>query len=688
MKECLACGACFGDDVAACDADGSPLEERFAGPPLVDGTYRLVKRIGHGATGVVYEAEHTHLGRRVALKILKADVDRPDRCVRFSREARALAALRHPNVVDVFDSGFDAEGRPYIVMELLHGRTLREELALRGSIPIAEALPWLESIGRGLDAAHEAGVLHRDLKPENVFLVDGSGAGVKLIDFGLARQFGEGDVARGEEHGSPLEETLTEDGVTVGTRAYLAPELATNALSSRASDLYALGVITFETLVGRRPFAGSGDALLEEHVRAAPPRPSSLLPSLPAPLDGPILAVLAKDPLERPRSAGAFVAGVRAALERGERLGALDPRARRRLANRRARMAFLAAVLVGAALATVSSTRPVVDLEDRFADWRFAASPPRPPDPRILVVLIDEPSLAADPTPLADQGDVFGSRIGSMLDAGAARVAVDLLLPESLSRSERFSQLLLTRHDRLTLAALSDAGRVIGPECVSRLVSAALGGIDVAGLFGFVNVRPGGGGVVRSAPYSFPDLSGESRPSFAFHATRGWRAPVRADAPPLLVDYRTRPSAFPRLSWKDVPDVLAHDPNRFRGHLVIVGGSFAGSGDESFHAPTGERLSGVLLQATIADGMLRKPIRGTPVAACFAMTALLGGVLVHRLLRRSTSSALLFAALAPALAFRASIASGFLLPAATVALASVASIALGLLLSAVERRAR
>jgi serine/threonine-protein kinase len=225
--------------------------------------YTIDAVIGQGGMGSVYRAHDTRLDRRVALKVISDEsAQREDARGRLVREARSAAALDHPNAVSIFDVG-ELEGAPYIVMELVSGRTLREVVG-DATIPLSTRVGWLADVARALGAAHRRGLVHRDVKPENVMVRD-DGV-VKVLDFGIARRVtgqvsASGSVDVGAPTQSPAQPTLTREGVKVGTPAYMAPEqIRGDALDGRA-DQFVWGVLAFELLTGKLPWRGRHDAL-------------------------------------------------------------------------------------------------------------------------------------------------------------------------------------------------------------------------------------------------------------------------------------------------------------------------------------------------------------------------------------------------------------------------------------------
>jgi serine/threonine-protein kinase len=257
------------------------------------GEYRVESMIGEGAMGTVFRAAHPMIGKRAAVKVLKAYLCRDVTAIeRFIDEARAVNQIGHPNIVDIFAFGEMPDGRRYFVMELLVGRTLRE-LVRGGKVSLAEMARIVRTLARALEAAHGKGIVHRDLKPENVILVDmgDEPALVKLLDFGVAK------LAREHE---PIERAPT--GVIVGTPMYISPEQARDSDDAGwPSDVYSLGCIAFELLTGKPPFQGATMfEMFDAHVNETPATPSSLVPEIPDEIDELVLKMLAKNPVDRP----------------------------------------------------------------------------------------------------------------------------------------------------------------------------------------------------------------------------------------------------------------------------------------------------------------------------------------------------------------------------------------------------
>jgi serine/threonine-protein kinase len=307
-KICLRCGSKFGSRAEYCPHDGSQLvtDDEIADPLL--GTvlleqFRIEEQIGTGGMGTVYRAHQTTVDRDVAIKVLRSELARDEQAVfRFEREARVAISLDHPNLVRVFLSGRLSDGRLYIVMELLEGRSLADELDEHGAPSLERALIMIMKLCAGLGAVHAAGIVHRDIKPENVYLVRrGRDTDfVKLVDFGIAR------VLQAEGIGP----TTTQSGRVFGTATYISPEAATGEDTDQRSDIYSVGVLTYQLLTGELPFEGkTAGAVLMQHVHQEPP----LLQSKGRGADVPddvarvVMRSLSKDPDARHKTLAEFL---------------------------------------------------------------------------------------------------------------------------------------------------------------------------------------------------------------------------------------------------------------------------------------------------------------------------------------------------------------------------------------------
>jgi serine/threonine protein kinase/Tfp pilus assembly protein PilF len=290
--------------------------------------YRILGRLGTGGMGVVYRAEDLRLGRQVALKFLPPDLARDRHAlVRFQREARAASVLNHPHICTIHDIS-EAEGEPFIAMELLEGQTLRERLQGR-PLPTPEIVDLGLQLAHALEAAHAKGIIHRDIKPANIFITKDKQA--KILDFGLAKlvQAGKPGVpteAAADEPTRTAEVLLTRSGTTVGTVAYMSPEQALGQELDARTDLFSLGVVLYEMATGMLPFRGDTSvALFDSILHRAPLAPVRLNPELPRELERSVCRLLEKDQALRYQSA----ADLRVDLERLRRtpdgLGAIRP---------------------------------------------------------------------------------------------------------------------------------------------------------------------------------------------------------------------------------------------------------------------------------------------------------------------------------------------------------------------------
>ncbi|MEY3015347.1 MAG: hypothetical protein RIT45_4082, partial [Pseudomonadota bacterium] len=283
-------------------------------PPVAlgGGKYRVVRTLGRGAMGVVYEAEQEALRRRVAVKLLHSSVtQKPQARERFRREALAASRIEHRNSTRIFDFGEEADGTCYIVMELLQGRSLGDISVDAGPMALGRAVDYLAQALSALAVAHDAGIVHRDLKPDNIVIVDGiddHGAPVevaKVCDFGIAK------LAGGESG-----ETLTQDGTVSGTPHYMSPEQCQGKALDARSDLYACGVILYRLLAGEVPFTGDNAFAVVFRQVTETHRPiRDVRPELPPAVDAFLSRAMAKEPDQRYANAREMRAALRALLD-------------------------------------------------------------------------------------------------------------------------------------------------------------------------------------------------------------------------------------------------------------------------------------------------------------------------------------------------------------------------------------
>jgi serine/threonine-protein kinase len=320
MKFCPACKKSFDQSSAFCPDDGEVLQESpdsIVGQ-IIEGKYKIEGFIAQGGMGAVYRARHILLGDEVVIKTLRSEMRHNAEWLRrFQREGKAARAFRHPNSVTVYDLSAGTDGLIYMVMEYVEGHTLDAELKRRGRFTPAEALEVLEPVADVLDAAHARGVVHRDLKPENIMLgrTDSGHTVVKVLDLGIAKMIGAGDIHAAETT------NLTVAGQILGTPYYMSPEQwgemprDGNPEVDGRTDVYSLGIILFELVTGHKPLGGRTlSELRQKHVTSPVPALSEVAPEVPEAFSRVVARATAKDRGDRPLTAGALVADLRAAL--------------------------------------------------------------------------------------------------------------------------------------------------------------------------------------------------------------------------------------------------------------------------------------------------------------------------------------------------------------------------------------
>ena len=295
--QCTECGKSNPPESKFCGKCGTPLAS--AGPrpgDIIADRYRVVAPIGQGAMGTVYRAEHVQISKVMAIKLLHRELQQnPENVARFHREAESASRLNHPNTVHVFDFGRTKSGSLYLVMEYVDGDDLAKVLVKDGPMPFGRVAYLCAQVAGSVEDAHAAGIVHRDLKPENIVISEGrDGETAKVLDFGLAKLF-EGTV----------EAQVTSSGTIVGTPYYMSPEQIQGQELDGRSDVYAIGAIMYECVVGKPPFeAPNPVGVLSKHLSEEPLRPSARSPlSVPAEADEIILRCLEKDPDHRYQTA-------------------------------------------------------------------------------------------------------------------------------------------------------------------------------------------------------------------------------------------------------------------------------------------------------------------------------------------------------------------------------------------------
>src|ERR1041384_7166583 len=292
MKRCPKCGLEYLDTTTLCPADGVALEtvdDLLIGKTLA-GKYRIDERLSGGGAGTVYRGTHVLMDKTVAIKVLRPSLAADEKIVaRFSREARAASRISHPNALSVTDFGEDESGHVFLVMEYLSGKTLKQVIRDEGPLALARVVDITRQVGDALNAAHEQGVVHRDLKSDNIMLVDTmAGDHAKVLDFGIAKI--------NEPDGNPVDTGLTAPNLVIGTPQYMSPEQCSQDVEIDArSDIYSLGVILFEMLVGHVPFSGDSPTMvMMKHLQEPVPSVLEERSDLPASVARVVARAMAK----------------------------------------------------------------------------------------------------------------------------------------------------------------------------------------------------------------------------------------------------------------------------------------------------------------------------------------------------------------------------------------------------------
>ncbi len=431
-------------------------------------------------------------------------------------------------------------------------------------------MPIFRAIAQGLDHAHEQGVLHRDLKPGNVILSH-DGNKKKIFDFGIASL-----EPKGETFSGPKPEKHP-----IGTPEYMSPEIFQTG-PSRASDIYAFGVLMYETLVGQCP-QEKMDPLT---FRAVEP-------------------CLSQEVVDRPTTA-------EKALRHLERVFHNDKvdHWKRTEKPRRCKVALVLSVLASLIFYSPKTDQVLVSMEQPLIDLRFASKHPTLPDNQLILLTIDNDFLDKNEMDLADMADLLGSQLKDVLDAGASGLAIDLLLPRSWSQSPKFANFVISHHKKLALAAVSNDNQTVGSEAVEGAIPQFLGPKETSNLFAFTNLRKDSDGKVRKAYAFFEDSTGEKRAAFPTKAASLLGLPP--NGPRMFwINFSVDWKRMDRISWSLLPEILKSNPQRFQGKLVLVGAEFTASGDNhhAIPSPNGapSAVSGLVLHALAVNTLIQGP---------------------------------------------------------------------------------
>jgi CHASE2 domain-containing sensor protein len=440
--------------------------------------------------------------------------------------------------------------------------------------------------------------------------VDRVGSSDSILDFGLARLTSVDSQREGDASRVP------------GTPGYISPELLVGRMPEPPADIYSFAAVVFEMLTGRPAFSGDAQRKALSQLCESPPAPSTANSQVPEAVDRVLLPALSTDPGLRPHEAREIVAQLAAV--------ALASRQTEWLRVERPRRLIWAAVAALAAIGVIlvaERTDLWAAANDRVATTMLLMKPPRPPDPRLLLLTIDETSLDVDPAPLIDRADSFAAVLDGLFEAGARAVGIDILLPGQWAESTAFARAVCSHNRSLVLALASrpDQG-FVGAECVSGSVTLVLGEVDAGALFGLVNVEGSAQGVVIRARAAHLTEDGGLMPSFAGRLaaiTTGNPTPRADGSGPVWLDLSVSPHDLPRMAWRDVRDTLAHAPGTFRGRVVVIGQDFVGTSDD-FAVPgrsgRSGRVSGLELQALITHTLLSGgPVRETSNGAATAL---------------------------------------------------------------------
>src|SRR5579883_425723 len=429
---CPSCRERYPAGGSFCPQDGSRLvasagESSLVGQVLAN-RYRIVRKIGEGGMGEVFEAQHVYIDKRYAIKTLRPDITtNPEAITRFHQEARSASTIGHENIVEIDDFGRLPDGGVYLAMEFLDGESLAERMKHGPALQRREKLDILIQVCSGLAAAHDKGIVHRDMKPENVFLAKkGERVVVKVLDFGIAK------VTSDNAH-----ERLTQTGTIFGTPFYMSPEQALGKDLDGRTDIYSVGVILYEVFAGKVPFEGeSFMGILSQHITARPTPPSEAAPyrDVPPGVERAILRALAKEPAERWQSMHELAAE----LERlRDEAGGEPGSTRARTAARPARTAARPADVV-----LEPELAPYEPIAMQPATLAAAREHEPQPEADLAPVELEEPRRPSQPLPVpaaahATHRLVVILVVGLLLVGGASLLAVLADLPRHRPRETR-----------------------------------------------------------------------------------------------------------------------------------------------------------------------------------------------------------------------------------------------------------